>query len=112
VALTNESIVKFYSSLLETVNTQLQAVPETFFTVELAGTGMEDFWFSEIEALHRNYSLNAAGMEPSMDAAISNLKATASSKFGWEIAEIKSVDGDEDDEAIEEGEDAPVIVEL
>lgn len=112
VTLTNDSIVKFYSALLETINTQLQAVPETFFTVELAGTGMEDFWFSETEALIRNYSMNAAGIEPSVDAAISNLKKTALSKFGWEIADVDALNVDEDEDELEEGEDAPVIVEL
>jgi hypothetical protein len=112
VTLTNDSIVKFYSALLETIDMQLQAVPETFFTVELAGTGMEDFWFSEIEALIRNYTINAPGIEPSVDAAISNLKKTALSKFGWEIAEVNALHVDEDEDELEEGEDAPVIVEL
>ena len=112
VTLTNDSIVRFYSALLETINMQLQAVPETFFTVELAGTGMEDFWFSEIEALIRNYGLNAAGIEPSVDVAISNLKKTALSKFGWELVDVNTLHVDEDDDELEEGEDAPVIVEL
>jgi hypothetical protein len=118
VTLTRESIGQFYSLLIKTLEVHIKVVPETFFTVELAGTGMEDFWFAEIETLIRNYGSNARRGDVELDSAIGSLSETVRSKFGWDLPDLRSVrrkaeeDEDDDGDELEEGEDAPVVVEL
>lgn len=111
------SIIEFYLKLVTTLDAQLQVVPETFFTIDLAGTGLEDFWYTEVEQLIRNYGLNACATDADLDQAIAGLRNTAKRRFGWilpELGQLRVQKAGEEmlGEDLEEGEDAPVVVEL
>ena len=116
VTLAPESIGRFYTSLVKTLETQVKVVPETFFTVELAGTGMEDFWLTEIETLIRNYGTHSRRGDVELDGAIGVLSETVRTRFGWDLPDLRGLRRkaaeEEDEDELEEGEDAPVVVEL
>jgi hypothetical protein len=48
------TIQELYVKLLRTLTIQLESLPDTFFTVDLAGTGLQDFLREELEALFRS----------------------------------------------------------
>jgi A1 cistron-splicing factor AAR2 len=118
VTLTRESVGQFYSLLVRTLEAHIKVVPETFLTAELAGTGMEDFWFAEIKTLIRTYGSNVRRGDVELDGAIGTLRETVRTKFGWDLPDLGTVrrqaveDENENADELEEGEDAPVVVEL
>jgi hypothetical protein len=79
---------------------------------------METFWFAELEILIRNYGSNTRRGDVELDNAIGSLSETVRSKFGWDLPDLRTVrrkveEGEDDDgDELEEGEDAPVVVEL
>jgi A1 cistron-splicing factor AAR2 len=113
-----QSIEELYLQLLRTLAAQLQSLPETFFTVDLAGTGMQDFWREELQALCSNLArahVDTAMPKPNpmsgpMQEAVSHLKRIARERFQWTFD--AQDDSDSEDEDLEEGEDAPVIVDV
>lgn len=113
-----------YSGWVDTLAAQISALPDGVFDTELPEL---DIWFmEEIEALRVHLSTGlgasdglwvggdkASGLQEGWD----RLRRTAKRKFGWQIGELKpstgvagEVGSGEEDE--EEGEYAPVIVEM
>lgn len=84
----------------------------------MAGTGLQDFWREEVQALFLNLaSGHGEGATPEsnplsipMQEAVSNLKRIAQERFHWTFeVEDGTVDTEQE---LEEGEDAPVIVDM
>lgn len=112
--LTLESVEDLYVQLLQTLSSQLQSLPDTFFTVDLAGTGLQDFWREEFMALLVTLVRGHSGSNPfpsAMVEALANLRSVAQTRFQWDL-EVNALETDDEDEPLEEGEDAPVIVDL
>lgn len=115
--LTFQSIEELYLQLLRTLAAQLQSLPESFFSVDLAGTGLQDFWREELQALCSNLSRGhveattpeSNAMSVPIKEAVSLLKRIAQERFQWVFNEENHSDSEDGD--LEEGEDAPVIVE-
>ena len=108
------TIQELYVKLLRTLTIQLESLPDTFFTVDLAGTGLQDFLREELEALFRSIMRghSGTGAVPSdLNEPMMRLRNVARERYQWEFEDGSSKTS-EDDESLEEGEDAPVIVEL
>lgn len=117
--LTRQSVEELYLQLLRTLAAQLQSLSETFFTVDLAGTGLQDFWREGLQALCTSLANGHAeaahtesnSMSSPMQEALSRLKTIAQERFQWTFATENPQMG-MDGETLEEGEDAPVIVDM
>jgi A1 cistron-splicing factor AAR2 len=112
--LTLESVEDLYVQLLQTLSNQLQSLPDTFFTVDLAGTGLQDFWREELLALSTSLVRGHSGSNPissAMEEALANLRSMAQTRFQWDLG-VEHLETGEDEDSLEEGEDAPVIVDL
>jgi A1 cistron-splicing factor AAR2 len=109
----HESVISFYVNLVDTLTTQLRILPDTFFTIDLAGTGMEDFWYNEIETLVRNYALHSGDGNVRIDEAVSSLRLLVDERYGWTLPDIRSLRNQaEDEDYLEEGDEAPLVVEI
>jgi A1 cistron-splicing factor AAR2 len=100
-----------YFALLATLTSQLCALPESAFDSELPD--LDTFYLAQIGNLRAN--LGAAlgapkwwGSAGRLIAAWKNLQEAAM-KRGWEVEDLRMGDEDSDDE---EGEYAPVVVEM
>ncbi|KAJ9094417.1 hypothetical protein QFC21_005956 [Naganishia friedmannii] len=115
--ITSQTVEDLYTRLFRILAAQLSSLPETFFSVDLAGTGMQDFWHDELQALCRNVArIQPTGTAPDSQASpmkesLSRLKAVAMERFQWNL-DTSVTEGPGSDEEEEEGEDAPVVVEL
>lgn len=112
----SQTVKDLYNRLFDILAIQLSSLPETFFSVDLAGTGMQDFWQDELQALCRNVTRIPAGAAQDasrspMKDSLSRLKAVARERFQWDLSTLETEGSASDDEP-EEGEDAPVVVEL
>ncbi|KAM0754277.1 hypothetical protein T439DRAFT_378333 [Meredithblackwellia eburnea MCA 4105] len=131
-ALLTDEPLPLYVSLIKSFHTQLESLPSDFFAIQL--TALEPFLLTELDALRQNLedaSPAWLSLPPSLpatevwhmlikewDAMIS----MAMEKFGWDVGVVRGgkkvvegrerVEGELDWEELEEGEDAPVIVEL
>lgn len=115
----SQTVHDLYTRLFGILTAQLSSLPETFFSVDLAGTGMQDFWQDELQSLCRNVAcipptcaLQAPQASHIKDA-MAELKAVAWARFQWNL-DTSGTEGSasDEEEEEEEGEDAPVIVEL
>lgn len=100
-----------FVALIEVLAAQISTLPESAFTTELPD--MDTFYLAEIEQLGKN--LGAALAEPQWWGEVKRVGAAwerldrAATGRGWKLQPLAA--GDEDDE-LEEGEDAPVVVDL
>ncbi|KAJ9119568.1 hypothetical protein QFC22_003277 [Naganishia vaughanmartiniae] len=115
--ITNKIVEKLYTRLFGILAAQLSSLPETFFSVDLAGTGMQDFWQDELQALCHNVGrVPPAGTVQDSQASpmresLSRLKAVAMERFQLNLETARFEEAASEEE-LEEGEDAPVVVEL
>lgn len=112
--LTPQSLEELYVQLLRTLSSQLQSLSDTFFSVDLAGTGLQDFWRQELEALCLSIVRGHSERYPvprALEEAMAELRSVTQKRFQWELPVGRSESGG-DDKSLEEGEDAPVIVDL
>lgn len=75
---------------------------------------MQDFWREELEALFLSIARSHSESGPvprALEEAMVRLRSVAQERFQWELPVGRSESG-ADDESLEEGEDAPVIVDL
>lgn len=111
-----------YINLVLTLTAQVQALPDSVFDTELPEL---DVWFNEeFEYLRRNLG-SAIGVEGSLwvksnEQELLNtweaMRVVARQKFGWQIGALSGLGSTDRDlyeeEEDEEGEYAPVIVEI
>jgi A1 cistron-splicing factor AAR2 len=113
-----QSLDELYLLLLRTLAAELQSLPETFFTVDLEGTGMQDFWREELQALCSTLTHGRVGT-PTLESthatpmreAVSRLRKIAEERFQWTLKASDELTNS-DDEPLEEGEDAPIVVDM
>ncbi|WVQ99588.1 hypothetical protein IAU59_006724 [Kwoniella sp. CBS 9459] len=124
-----KKVWKMYTSFLAVLSEQIEAIPDGSFDTELPE--LDAFFQDQIDSLRGNISaaIHKNGLEsasscseaPSswseaekeeMEVAWRKLNRSAK-KWGWDIGALDLVEADEEsDEEEEEGEYAPVIVEL
>lgn len=103
-----------WSTVLDTFSAQLRALPDTAFDAELPE--MDVFLITQLESIRSNLS-GKISLQPNdnhklISSAWTRLRDVASQKFGWQLpADIGEVIPSSDLEELEEGEDAPVVVD-
>ncbi|WVQ80792.1 hypothetical protein IAT38_002897 [Cryptococcus sp. DSM 104549] len=107
-----------YQALLRTLAAQLDAIPDGTFNTELPE--MDAFYLDQIESLRKNLTGAMWGKEGTawkeaerqeMKGLWGKLRDTAWRKWKWDVDELGHVVDDEEDED-EEGEYAPMVVEM
>ncbi len=118
--MTPNRVNKFYASFLRAFRAQLAVLPDGFFSIDLEGTGLEQYLIEELSALASGLGGIAATpnqKEGSPQAEYASLVSLAQRRFGWQLLSLDEAaqinareELDEDEE--EDGEFAPAIVDL
>ncbi|WVW84051.1 hypothetical protein I302_106079 [Kwoniella bestiolae CBS 10118] len=118
-----KSVQDTYIALVDTLASQIQAIPDGTFDTELPE--LDVFYLDQTDSLRRNLgtAMSLSEDTPRWDGVASTRVISSWSKlreagkqWGWEISELTMnsarLNGEDDDESEEEGEYAPVIVEM
>lgn len=137
-----DRMIGFYTNFIEVISGQLEALPDDVWTEDSQGPGMEEFWISELDVLYQGvasatrvsssgkngmgygYGYGAssslwADYQP-LKEKLEDLRNLTKKRFGWDLIQVEEYNRliveqemmDEETGYIEEGEDAPVIVEV
>jgi hypothetical protein len=115
--LTVSAVNRFFTSFIRDVRIQLSALPDDFFTVDLEGTGLEQYLIDELTQLASSIAgVSVSAPTGSRQEEYGRLVELTTKRFGWSLPSLaEAADANaraEADEDEEEGEYAPAFVEM